>query len=164
MEEAQRPIEITRFSLSKTVEETAQPFQLQAKSQGKEFLCWIKSDILVEGDKGQLEQLLSILLDNALKYSPPDGRISLTLEKKFHSASLEVFNTTQVAISDEQLEALFDRFYRTDASHNSQTGGHGIGLSIAKAIVLAHKGEIKASQDAQSLKISVTLPLRSERR
>ena len=104
-------------------------------------------------------------MDNELKYSPPDGSIALTLEKKAHSVCLEVSNTTQAGISHEDLEALFDRFYRADASRNSQTGGHGIGLSIAKAIVSAHKGEIKASgQDTRSLKISVAFPIRSERR
>ena len=165
MEEAQRPIEITRFSLSQTAGEMAQPFQSLAKAQNKAFFCQIKPDILVDGDQTQLEQLISILLDNALKYSPQGGRISLALEKRVHSACLEVFNTTQSAISAEHLEALFDRFYRADASRNSQTGGHGIGLSIAKAIVLAHRGEIKASsQDAHSLTISVTLPASPERR
>lgn len=160
MEEAQRPIEIMRFSLSQTVEEATQPFQTLAKAQGKELVCWIKTDIWMDGEQTQMEQLISILLDNALKYSPPGGRITLTLERKSHSACLEVFNTTQASISPENLESLFDRFYRADSSRNSQTGGNGIGLSIAKAIVSAHKGEIKASssQDRHSLKISVTLP------
>lgn len=165
MEEAQRSIEITRFSLSHAVEKTAKPFQTLAKAQEKAFVCQIRPDIFMDGDQAQMEQLVSILLDNALKYSPPDGSIALTLEKKAHSVCLEVSNTTQAGISHEDLEALFDRFYRADASRNSQTGGHGIGLSIAKAIVSAHKGEIKASsQDTRSLKISAAFPIRSERR
>lgn len=165
MEEAQRSTEISRFSLSRAAEETAQPFQSLARTQEKVFLCHIRPGILIDGNQAQLEQLISILLDNALKYSPPGGSVSLTLEKKTHSVCLEVFNTTQTPVLSEHLDALFDRFYRADESRNSQTGGHGIGLSIAKAIVLAHKGEIKASsQDTHSLKISVTIPIRSERR
>lgn len=66
MEEAQRSLEIMQFSLSKTAEETAQPFQSLAKAQEKEFICQINSDILIEGNQAQLEQLISILLDNAL--------------------------------------------------------------------------------------------------
>lgn len=158
-------MEIVRFSLSRTVEGAAQPFQSLAKAQEKAFTCQIMPDILMDGDQAQIEQLISILLDNALKYSPTGGGITLTLEKKAHFACLEVFNTTQDAVSPDDLEALFDRFYRADASRNSQTGGHGIGLSIAKAIVLAHRGEIKASsQDDHSLRISATLPVSTERR
>ena len=71
---------------------------------------------------------------------------------------MSVENTAE-GISKETVSHLFERFYRADASRNSRKGGYGIGLSIAEAIVLAHKGEIKASvQEGQSLKITVLLP------
>ena len=102
--------------------------------------------------------MISNLLDNALKYSEPDGSISVKLKKQGRSICLDVFNTTP-AISEENLNNLFERFYRADPSRNSQTGGHGIGLSIAKAVITAHKGEIRASsRDGRSLLISVSLP------
>ena len=72
--------------------------------------------------------------------------------------NLSVFNTTD-HIEKAQLPCLFDRFYRTDRSRNSQTGGHGLGLSIAAAITAAHKGKITAStEDEKSLRIQVSLP------
>ena len=115
---------------------------------------WL-SDIRV-----QIERLFSVLLDNAVQYSQPQGQISVVLQPYRHSIRLEVFNTTEL-IEKEQLPRLFDRFYRTDPSRSSETGGHGIGLSIAKAVVLAHGGEITAaSQDNRSLTVTVLLPTR----
>ena len=105
-----------------------------------------------------MRQLFMILLDNALKYTQSGGRISFSLEKQNKSLMICVFNTTE-HIERSQLSCLFDRFYRTDRSRNSQTGGHGLGLSIAAAITAAHKGKITAStEDEHSLLIRVALP------
>ena len=72
---------------------------------------------------------------------------------------LTVSNTTAQPMEQDKLPHLFDRFYRTDQSRNSQTGGYGLGLSIAKSIVLAHKGKIRAeSPDRNSLSVIVSLP------
>lgn len=100
-----------------------------------------------------------MLLDNALKYSQPGGRISVDLRLHRHTIRLEIVNTTDF-IDREQLSRLFDRFYRADPSRSSETGGHGIGLSIAKAVVLAHGGEINAeTQDDSSLTVTALLPI-----
>lgn len=116
--------------------------------------------LLLADIRVQTEQLFSVLLDNALKYSRPKGKISVALQPHKHSIRLEVFNTTDF-IEREQLPRLFDRFYRMDPSRSSETGGHGIGLSIAKAVVLAHGGEITASsQDERSLTVTVIFPIR----
>ena len=118
----------------------------------------VQSLLSLCGDEKSLRQLLSILLDNALKYSDPEGAISLSLEKSGKSIRLTVFNTVE-KISPESLPHLFERFYRADPSRNSQTGGYGIGLSIAKAIVTSHKGKITASSpDGRSLQVVVVLP------
>ena len=101
---------------------------------------------------------MTILLDNAVKYSEDGGKIQVRLEKEKKRIRLSVSNTTNF-ISREHLEHLFDRFYRTDSSRNSQTGGYGLGLSIAAATVEAHKGKITASaEDEKSLMITVILP------
>ena len=111
------------------------------------------------GDEKALRQLIAILLDNAVKYSQEGGNISLTLEKQKNSIRLSVFNTTP-SLSRDSLEHLFDRFYRTDQSRNSRTGGYGLGLSIALAIVNAHRGKISAAaRDEKSLLITVTFPV-----
>lgn len=161
MEEEQPRLQPIDFPLSDVVEEMAQSFAGPAKSQGKDFVSDIQPMLAFTGDEKAMRQLVSILLDNALKYSPPDGHISLSLEKQGRSLLLTVTNTAAEPVQREQLAHLFDRFYRTDASRNSQTGGYGLGLSIARSIVSAHKGKIRAeSSDGSVLSITVSLPVR----
>lgn len=158
MEEDKPPLTIIEFPFSDLVSETAQSFQALAKAQNKTFTADIKPLISLLGDQKALRQLISILLDNALKYSGNQGRIHLSLQKQKKAVCLTVENTTDSPLP-QRLDDLFERFYRADASRNSQTGGHGLGLSIAKAITEFHKGEIHAFCPEQGiLKIQVLLP------
>ena len=110
------------------------------------------------GDDKAIRRLVTILLDNAVKYSDEGGEISIRLKQETKRIILSVYNTTE-NISRKQLEHLFDRFYRTDSSRNSQTGGYGLGLSIAAATVETHKGKITATtEDEKSLLITVIFP------
>ena len=160
MEEEQPRLSFIEFPLSDVAEEMALPFQAPARSQGKEFTVQIQPMLSCTGDEKSIRQLLSILLDNALKYSPAGGELELRLEKLGRNILLTVTNTTEYPVDEEKLSHLFDRFYRSDQSRNSQTGGYGLGLSIARSIVLAHKGKIRAekSPDGRSLSIVVALP------
>lgn len=156
--EEQPRTEMIEFPLSDLVEETAEGFKTLAGTQGKEFITHIEPMLSVTGDEKAIGQLISILLDNAVKYSDDGGRIEVTLEKQKTTVRLSVFNTTPY-VSAATLPQLFDRFYRADSSRNSGTGGYGLGLSIAAAITAAHKGKISAStKDERSLLIVVTLP------
>lgn len=158
MDEEQPKLQPIEFPLSDVVEEMAQSFLAPAKTHGKEFEMSIQPMLSFTGDEKALRQLVSILLDNALKYSPDGGHISLCLEKQNRSLRLMVANTTDQPMEADKLKHLFDRFYRTDQSRNSQTGGYGLGLSIAQSIVSAHKGKIWAeSPDKQTLSITVIL-------
>ncbi len=160
MEESERSLQKIDFPLSELVAEAAHPFGNMAVSQGKEFICTVQPLLTLNGNGKSIEQLVCILLDNALKYSPAGGKIALSLIKKNRSVYLTVFNTVQNEIKQDQLKRVFDRFYRTDNSRNSETGGHGIGLSVAKAIVTVHGGTIGASsQDGRSFQITAVLPL-----
>lgn len=159
MEEEQPTLQCIDFPLSDLVEETAQSFAAPAQSQEKKLTVSVQPMISCTGDEKAIRQLLSILLDNALKYSPAGGRLELTLEKQGRSILITMSNTTSQPVEPDKLQHLFDRFYRSDQSRNSQTGGYGLGLSIAKSIVLAHKGKIRAeSQDGISLSVIVVLP------
>ena len=146
------------FPLSDIVEEVCHTFQAPAKVQQIDLDSKIEPLISMNGDENAIRGLITILLDNAVKYTNENGTISLTLEKKKNRIYLSVFNTTE-SISKEQISHLFDRFYRTDASRNSQTGGYGLGLSIAAATVESHHGKIIAeTKDQKSLKITVVFP------
>lgn len=157
MEERRGDAECVEFPISEVALETARSFQSLAMLQGKMFESCVEPLVSYTGEMKNIQRLFSILLDNALKYSPEGGRISFRLERRGRNIYINVSNTADF-ISREHLAHLFDRFYRVDASRNSQTGGHGIGLSIAKAIVSAHKGRITAaSPDGKSLTIQVIL-------
>lgn len=159
MEEEQPPLQVIEFPLSDVVEEMALPFLAPAKSQEKELTLHIQPMLSFTGDEKAIRQLISILLDNALKYSPAGGHLELRLEKQGRNILLTVTNTTIQPVEEDKLSHLFDRFYRSDQSRNSQTGGYGLGLSIARSIVLAHKGKIWAeSRDGTTLSMVVSFP------
>lgn len=156
--EEQPQIQKIEFPVSDVAQETMEAFQTVAKTRGKTLTGNIQPMLSMYGDEKAVRQLITILLDNAVKYSDAGGRIELSLQKKKGSIRLCVFNTAK-EVSNESLPRLFDRFYRADQSRNSQTGGYGLGLSIAWAIVHAHKGKISAStQDEKSLLITAIFP------
>ena len=157
-EEAQGRQEMLDFPLSDMVEEQICSFQALAIQNNRKFVSYIQPMLTLHGDEKMISQLVSILLDNAVKYSDAGGEIRVMLEKQGRTVHLSVFNTVE-SISPQELAHLFDRFYRTDRSRNSKTGGYGIGLSIASAVAAAHKGKILASsRDGHSLLITVILP------
>lgn len=160
MEEADSNIPMIEFPFSDVISETVMAFQALAQTQNKTFCCQIPSMISYTGNEKAIRQLVNILMDNAMKYSPEKGTVSMTVKKTNRHLCMTVSNTTLQPITPENLSHLFERFYRADASRNSQTGGYGIGLSVAQAIVTAHSGKITAvSSDEKSLEIMVQFPL-----
>lgn len=103
-----------------------------------------------------IRQLVSILVDNAVKYAEGCGKIQVELKKSGRRISLSVSNPVG-QIRQKDLERMFDRFYRADISRNAQTGGHGIGLSVAKAIAESHAGEISAKEQGGRITVRVIL-------
>ena len=156
--EEQPQVEKITFPLSDVVQETAETFQTLAKTRSKTLTLQIEPMLSLRGDEKAIRQLISILLDNAMKYSEENGKIIVSLKKQKNRIQLSVYNTT-TSIKKENLPHLFDRFYRTDQSRNSRTGGYGLGLSIAYSIVAAHKGKIWAeTADEKSLQITASFP------
>ena len=136
----------TRFSLSEAGWETAESFQARAKAEEKTFVINIGENVDLVGDRTSIQKLMSILLDNAFKYSDPGGQVRFAIEKKRGKTAIEVYNTCLQPFPEDP-DRLFDRFYRPDASRSKETGGTGLGLSIAKAIAESHKGEISVSTE-----------------
>lgn len=160
MEEAENKLQKIEFPISEVVMETADAFRTLAENENKEFICTIEPMLTFNGNDKAIRQLVSVFLDNALKYSQNGGRIELTLARQNRTIILSVFNTTDFEINSEQLKYVFDRFYRTDASRNSESGGHGIGLSVAKAIVTNHSGKINAAtKDGKSFLVTAYFPI-----
>lgn len=157
MEEGARALTMADFCLSDAVTETADAFEAAVRTMEKTLTVEVEPAVTGYGNEASVRQLVSILLDNALKYSDEHGHIRLTLQRKGRAAILSVYNTA-AQIEKGHQDKLFERFYRADPARSTQTGGHGIGLSIARSIVEAHKGKITAqSTDGQSLTITVVL-------
>ena len=159
MEEENAALQMQPLSLSELVDETAQSFQALARSKGKRFSASVAPGLQVSGDEKALAKLVSILLDNAMKYSPEGGTVELTLEQSGRSARLSVKNST-APMEKGNADRLFERFTREDRSRSSESGGFGLGLAIAKAVTEAHRGRIRAeSEDGLSLTVTAELPL-----
>lgn len=141
MDEDQVEIEFHMFSLSDTVTDTVSEFETLAEEKGKPIMSSVQPDVEYYGDEAAIRRVISILLDNAIKYGDPAGGIYLSLVSKRHPV-ICVENACE-DVDGMELDKLFDRFYRSDKSR-AFTGGFGIGLSIAKAIVQKHRGEIDA--------------------
>ncbi|HUZ76214.1 MAG TPA: HAMP domain-containing sensor histidine kinase [Chloroflexota bacterium] len=97
--------------------------------------------LVVEADPDRIEQVLIILLDNALKHTPAGGQVEVSLRKQGHQAVVAVRDNGE-GIASEQLERVFDRFYRADRARSHADGGTGLGLAIAKALAEAHDGQL----------------------
>ena len=150
--------EMKRLDLSKALLGVALPFESTVFEAGRTLETDIPEGVFVRGDEAMLQQLAVILLSNALKYSNEGGTIRLSLAQKGRGATITVYNTG-AGIAPENLEKIFDRFYREDLSHNSEAGGNGLGLAIARTIAEAHKGRIRAeSHFGQDATFIVTLP------
>ncbi len=141
MDEDKTNLEMQSFSLSDMIMDVISEFQMLAQERGKSLEAQIDSRVDYVGDETAVRRVVSILLDNAVKYCDDGGRIRLRLEKKKHPA-LYVENT-YADVGETEIHKLFDRFYRADKARTF-TGGFGVGLSIAKAIVTQHRGEINA--------------------
>ncbi len=109
-------------------------------------------------DKNQLKRLLINILDNAIKYTPPGGKISIDLRQQKDSADIDIADTG-IGIPEKELPHIFDRFYRVDKSRSSI--GFGLGLSIAQSIAVAHGGQIIARANVpQGTVFTISLPLK----
>ena len=125
--------------------EAAEPFGVLAKAKGKRFCQNIQEGVEFYGDRDSVQKIISILLDNGVKYSDEGGEIRLDVGRKRGKVWIQVFNTCDLPEGTD-LNRLFDRFYRVDESRSADTGGTGVGLSMAQAIAEAYGGRITAQK------------------
>lgn len=137
------------FDFSKAVQNAALSFESLAYEYHKTYTTEITEGMRLYGNETAIRQLVTILLDNAFKYSDEKGTILLKLSAQGDKKILLVHNTGN-GIPKEEQKRVFERFYRSEASRNRQYGGYGLGLSIADAIVKAHKGHISLKSDGLS--------------
>ena len=156
-EESIKEASVSSFSLSEVVQASVDAFQPLAESAGKLVAAEVTPDLEMRGVRDNLFRLCSILLDNAVKYCDPNGTIRLSLRRRGRTLCLSVSNPC-AGLDPSQLSRYFDRFYRADSSRTRATGGYGIGLSTAKAIVSRHHGHISNRYSGGNITFFVTLP------
>ena len=157
MDEDGYKMQMESFDISQAAEDMTELFKTSSKARGITLKAETEEGLNYYGNEASIRQLISIMLDNALKYTDENGVIEVKLKAAGKNRILTFYNTVE-EIEKGKLDFLFERFYRLDKSRNSETGGHGIGLSVAKAIAEAHGGKISAeSTDGKSILFTVAL-------
>lgn len=157
-EEALTEEELQPVDLSGVVAGQMEDYRLLAQASGKELESDVAPGVTVRGAADNLKRLCTLLLDNAVKYCDSGGTIRLTLAQRGRWAVLSIANPC-AGLDPAQLPRLFDRFYRADASRSRDTGGYGIGLSTARAIVGRHRGRLTAKSEDGLVVFTARLPL-----
>src|SRR5262249_4353888 len=140
---------------------TVDQMHLLAEEKHIDLNCNGAERVDVDADPARLKQVVVNLLDNAIKYTPAKGRVSVSVTKQDSRAVLEVADNG-IGISADDLPHIFDRFYRADKTRSRQMGGTGLGLSIVRSICIAHNGKVSVtSSEGQGSVFHVELPLAS---
>ena len=145
------------LDMSELISDAVLSFQLLYEEKGMGLRCAISEGISINGSEQHLYQVMDVLLDNALKYSTPNGMVSVDLTQNGHTCTLAVSSPGE-PISKEDLKNIFKRFYRADKAR-SMNGSYGLGLAIAESVVEAHKGKIWAESESGYNIFFVQLPL-----
>lgn len=149
-----------KFNLDEVVQTCTQVFTQMAIAKEVSLVTKIEKPLEMAGDEERIHQLLVILLDNALKYTPEKGNIYVSCQRDGQRIVI-VVQDTGVGIPKEDIPFVFDRFYRVDKMRTKATEGTGLGLSIAKWIVDAHEGKIQvSSEEGEGTTFSVSLPVK----
>ncbi|MCB9849426.1 MAG: heavy metal sensor histidine kinase [Phycisphaerales bacterium] len=151
-------LNLDRFDLTETIRDLVDLYSATANEHRIELVCERMVAIEVDADAMRIRQLFSNLLDNALKYTPPGGRVTVGMARYENKAEVRVCDNGP-GIAPEHIAHVFDRFYRVDAARTRTTGGCGLGLSICRSIAEAHGGTITmASRLDVGTEVVVRLP------
>jgi heavy metal sensor kinase len=152
-------VEHVNFDLGELTSSTTEQMRLLAEDKNIALRCEAEQQVSVEGDRARLKQVIVNLVDNAIKYTPAGGLVGVKVSASNGRAMLEV-SDNGVGIPPEALPHIFERFYRVDKARSRQMGGAGFGLSISKAIVTAHGGQVRVeSFEGQGSRFLVELPV-----
>ncbi|MGL4880239.1 MAG: sensor histidine kinase, partial [Waterburya sp.] len=152
--------DITKTDIVDLLKSLNDEYQILATEKGLEFNLYILiTSLEICCDRDLLKQAIKNLLDNAIKYTPTEGIVTLELEIK-HRRILIKIKDTGIGIPTSDLLHIFDRFYRVDKARTRQTGGFGLGLAIAQQIIQAHEGKITVeSQVGKGTTFQICLPM-----
>ncbi len=151
-------LSLKEVNLNELISELSSDVEILCRDKGLEFKLNQAEDLVVNGDDAKLRQLFLNLLDNAIRYTPSGGSISVSVYREGQMAVVSI-SDTGVGISQEDLPHIFDRFYRVDKVRSPGEGGSGLGLAICKQIVEGHRGRIEVQSElGRGSTFSVFLP------
>ena len=149
------------FDIDETLDRMCSALQTEAglHSHTLSYESAVKDKAPLYGDRERIEQVIANIIGNAIKYTPDGGKIAVSLSRNGKKAYDITVKDTGVGIPEEDIDRLFERFYRVDKSRSAQAGGTGLGLAIAKEIIDAHNGEINVtSREGVGTTVKVTIP------
>lgn len=150
-------LEMCEFSLSEAFFDTCSQYDSIAMSKCIRFDTDIAENVKIVGNETEIRRCISLMLDNAFRYVNEGGFVNVKVQNVNNRAEIKFINSTG-GVSKGSLDTWFDRFYRTDLSRNSATGGSGIGLSVVQAIIIAHGGTVKAySSDGVNVEFTINI-------
>ncbi|MCP2240684.1 sensor histidine kinase [Thermoanaerobacterium thermosaccharolyticum] len=145
-----------KFNIYELIEELVKDARIVYGEKNIEVFC--DRNLEVNADRNLIKELLRIILDNAIKYTDVDGNIKISAEEVDKNVAI-IIKDDGIGIPEEEIPYIFDRFYRVDKARSKETGGMGLGLSIAKLIVELHGGKIEVnSQLNKGSEFKITIP------
>ena len=162
MEEYDTKMETAAVNISEIVKKDVNDFAEVFRQKNIDLSCDVAEDVVINGNAKQLAMLISILMENASKYTTPGGEVKISLSASSKNAVFKIYNTAQLE-KDLNVNKLFDRFYRPDSSRNSTTGGQGIGLSTALKIASLHGGSVTAKRVDEGICFCASLSLKTKK-
>lgn len=161
MESGQARLVMKKINLSELTADIMEGFEPLFLADDKTIHADLCEGVFVFGDADRLNQVLVNIISNALKYTDQGSTVAVTLRKRKEQAEL-IIKDDGIGIDEKDLPYIFERFYRSDLSRNRSTGGKGIGLTIVKSLVEAHKGTIRVeSGRGKGTTVTIALPLYS---
>ncbi|WIV11570.1 HAMP domain-containing sensor histidine kinase [Proteiniborus sp. MB09-C3] len=151
-------LEIEQVDLSQLIENVVESFRYEFEIKEIELNKHIRKNVMIEADKDKVRQVMINIISNALKFTDTLGKVDVLLSEDEKSVTIEITDTG-IGINKEDIPFVFERFYRSDKSRSRRTGGTGVGLTIAKTLVEAHKGSINVySQEEKGSRFVIILP------
>ncbi|MGN1399734.1 MAG: sensor histidine kinase [Erysipelotrichaceae bacterium] len=157
LDEINDDMAIAKTSVAPILNKTVANFVALEVSNNKNIIIDQLDEVFINGSEAYLEKMFSLLIENALKYGKEGCDIIVRLTKLNNNMVFTI--TNQIDKPIENIDMIFERFYKDEKSHNSGKGGHGIGLSIVKAIVTKHKGKVQASQNPDNMTFTIKVTI-----
>jgi len=160
LDQKEIPLNFAETDLNKVMEDIIKRMTPLAAAKQIQIHYSKEKDVLAEADEKKLTLAISNLIDNAVKYTPEGGSVTVVLDADHQNAFITV-SDTGIGIPEDEINRIFERFYRVDKTRDRETGGTGLGLSITYATVMMHNGSIKVnSKEEEGTSIQMRIPLR----